>query len=320
MLSATQNSPASNFTAPDCSLSVDFVDGTIPANNLMPLKTLPILLVNSKMKIIDGKKIADGILAKLKERIKKDSLKPCLAVILVGDNPASRLYVQRKEEAAQRIGIEVKKYLLPKKVSEEEILKIIDSLNQDKEVDGILIQMPLPKGISPDRIIRAINPEKDVDGFLEESEFDSPFILAIWQALEATGEDLKNKKAVALVNSDVFGERLCRFLKRKGLKAEYFLGVHLLKDLGEDLGVGLLKKEANILITALGQSNFIKGSMIKQGVILIDGGISKKGKRVIGDVDFESVKEKAKWLSPVPGGLGPLTVAFLLKNVVLAAE
>jgi methylenetetrahydrofolate dehydrogenase (NADP+)/methenyltetrahydrofolate cyclohydrolase len=268
------------------------------------------------VKIIDGKKIADGILAKLKEKIKKDSLKPCLAVILVGDNPASRLYVQRKEEAAQRIGIEVKKYLLPKKVSEEEILKIIDSLNQDKEVDGILIQMPLPKGISPDRIIRAINPEKDVDGFLEESEFDSPFILAIWQALEATGEDLKNKKAIALVNSDVFGERLCRFLKRKELKAEYFLGAQLLKD----LGVQLLKKEANILITVLGQPNFIKGSMIRQGVILIDGGISKKGKRVIGDVDFESVKEKAKWLSPVPGGLGPLTVAFLLKNVVLAAE
>jgi len=259
------------------------------------------------MKNIDGKKIADGILEDLKEEIKNMSFELCLGVVLVGDDPASLLYVQKKEESADKIGIEIKKYILSKDSSEEEILEIVNFLNQDKQVNGILVQMPLPKHVSSDKIIQAINPKKDVDGFLLKSKFDSPFVLAIQKAINATGEDLNNKKIIALVNSDAFGKIVKRIIK-----ADYLIG--FIKDYINDL------KKADVIITALGQPNIIKSSMIKQNVILIDGGISKKNGRIVGDVDKKSVKEKAKWLSPVPGGIGPMTIAFLLKNVVLSIK
>jgi len=277
------------------------------------------------MKIINGKKIADKILADLKKEIEEKKLQPCLAVILVGDDAASRLYVQKKEQAAQKIGIEIKKYNLSEQTSEKEILDLIGSLNQDKQINGILVQLPLPKGLSADRIIHAIALQKDVDGFLPKSKFDSPFILSIWQALQATKENLKNKKIVALVNSDVFGLALSRFLRKKGLKDVKYIKVRPFDSttLPQDKVVvkrSDLKLKVDILISVCGQANFIKGDMIKKGVILIDGGISKQNGKVVGDIDQESVKDKAKWLSPVPGGLGPMTVAFLLKNVVLAAK
>jgi len=260
------------------------------------------------MNLIDGKKIADGILEELKKEIEEKKLKLCLGLILVGDNPASQLYVRKKEEAAQEIGIEIKKKILPQDVSEEEILKVINQFNQDDQVSGILVQMPLPKGINSDKIIKAINSEKDVDGFLPESKFDSPFILAIEQALKSTGEDLDNKKSIALVNSEIFGQSLVNFFKNKGLTISIEVGPLQRSDL--ELG------SADVIITALGQPEVIKSSMIKHGVILIDGGISKKNGKIVGDIDRESVQGKSSWLSPVPGGLGPLTVAFLLKNLI----
>jgi methylenetetrahydrofolate dehydrogenase (NADP+)/methenyltetrahydrofolate cyclohydrolase len=283
------------------------------------------------VKIIDGKKIADQILVDLKKQIKLKKNKPCLAVILVGNEPASRLYVRVKEKAARKIGIGIKKYILSSKASEEEILKNIELLNQDSEINGILVQMPLPKSISTDKVVKAIALEKDVDGFVKGSQFVSPFVSAIWQALLATGEDLDNKKAVALVNSEVFGQALSRFLREKGLTADYVILRALRFAQGqappeesreksnEIASLTLaMTKNADVIITALGQPNVIKGNMIKEKVILIDGGINRIDEKTIGDIDADSVKEKAKWLSPVPGGLGPITVAFLLKNVVLA--
>lgn len=248
------------------------------------------------MKIINGKKIADRILADLTKEIKKKKLNPSLAVILVGDNPVSLLYVQKKEQAAQKIGVEIKKYLLLEKVSEKEILDLINSLNDNRQVNGILVQLPLPNHLAADKIIQAVRPAKDVDGFVKNSRFKSPFILAVERALQETSRDLTGKKAVALVNSDIFGQVLKSQLKK----------LEFIKDL----------KKADIIITALGRPQIIKGEMIKQGAILIDGGISKIDGKTVGDIDRESVKEKAKWLAPVPGGLGPLTVAFLLKNLV----
>ena len=250
------------------------------------------------MKIINGKKIADRILADLKEEIDKKKLKPILTVILVGHDSASRLYIQKKEAAAQKIGIEIRKNFLLEQTSEKEILDLIDSLNQNKQIDGILVQMPLPKNISANKVIQAIKPAKDVDGFVKGSQFKSPFILAIKRALEETGQDLTDKKVALLVNSDIFAQAL-----KSQLREVKFI---------EDL------KKADIIIIALGQPNVIKGDMIKQGAILIDGGISKQNGKAVGDIDQESVKNKAKWLSPVPGGLGPLTVAFLLRNVIKA--
>ncbi len=250
------------------------------------------------MKIINGKKIADRILLDLKKRIKLKKIEPCLAVVLVGGDSASRLYVRKKEEAARKIGVEIRKHIFSKQVPEKNILNLIDSLNQDRRINGILVQMPLPKNISANEVVQAINPAKDVDGFVKNSQFESPFILAIKQALRETGQNLADKKVALLVNSDIFGQALKSQLKE----------VEFVKDL----------KKADIIITALGQPNIIKGDMIKQGAILIDGGISKQNGKVVGDINQESVKDKAEWLSPVPGGLGPLTVAFLLSNLIKA--
>jgi len=254
------------------------------------------------MQIIDGKKIANGILAELKKEIELKKVKLCLAIVLVGDNPSSLVYIKAKEKAAARIGIKVKKILLPKELSESQILEVIRELNENSDVDGVLVQLPLPKGISPDRIIKEINPKKDIDGLLSNSDFDSPFILSIWEALKATKENLKDKKIVALVNSEVFSRRLSVFLKQRGLGLDQVESDNLLT--------------ADVLIMALGEPELIKGDMIKEGAILIDGGISRIDGKIAGDINMESVKQKAKWLSPVPGGLGPLTVAFLLKNLV----
>jgi len=251
------------------------------------------------MNLINGKKISEEILEELKKEIQKRSIKPCLGVILVGDDKASHIYVNKKEESAERIGIKIKKYVLDKDVSEKEILETINILNLDNQVNGILIQLPLPQHISSETIIKAINPEKDVDGFLSESKFDSPFILAIERALNEAG-GIENKKVVALVNSEIFGQAL-----KLRFNIEYQTQIN-------DLS------QFDVIITALGQSEVIKESMIKSGVILIDGGISKKNGKIVGDVDRESVRNKVSWLSPVPGGLGPMTVSFLLKNVVLA--
>lgn len=262
------------------------------------------------MKIINGKKIADRILADLKKEIDQKNLQPCLAIVLVGDDSSSRLYLQKKEEAAQRIGVAIKKHELPGQTSEKEVLDLINSLNQDKQIDGILVQLPLPNQLTTDKIVQAINPDKDVDGFVKGSQFESPFILAIWQALVATGQKLNDKRIIALVNSDIFGRSLQAYLK--GLEVNYLLGFNdeFLADL----------KKADVLISVLGQPRLIRGEMIKEGAILIDGGISRVDNKVVGDVDREDIQEKVGWLTPVPGGLGPLTVAFLLKNVVLAAR
>ena len=264
------------------------------------------------MKIINGRKIADKILFNLKKKIKEKKTKPCLAIILIGHDPASEIYVSLKEKTAQKIGIEIKKYLLSDQTSENEILDIIGLLNKDNQVNGILVQFLLPKHISSEKIIQAINLEKDVDGFLSESKFDPPFIMAMWQAIKETKEDLKDKKTIALVNSDIFGKTLTEFLKTKNLKVEYVLSKS--KTIEEET------EQADILITAIGQPHFIKNSMIKKGAILIDGGISKKNGKIVGDVDIESIKKKAKWITSTPGGLGPITIALLLKNVVLVSK
>ncbi len=263
------------------------------------------------MRIINGQKRAIEILDNLRKEIKEKKIKPSLAIILANNDPASRLYVRIKEKTAKKIGVDFKKYLFSDKISEEEILEKIDILNQDNKINGILVQMPLSKEMSADRIIQRILPAKDVDGFLPQSKFNSPFILAIWEALKLTREKLKDKKILALVNSDIFGKNLCFFLKKKDLKINYLKPADFTKEVSQF-------KKTDVLITALGKPNFINSAMIKKGSILIDGGISKKGNNILGDIDRNSVQKKAAWLSPSPGGVGPLTVAFLFKNLILA--
>jgi methylenetetrahydrofolate dehydrogenase (NADP+)/methenyltetrahydrofolate cyclohydrolase len=263
------------------------------------------------MNLIDGRKISQKILKGVKEEVKAEDLSPWLAVVLVGSDPASSVYVRLKEKKAQEVGIRIRKYVLPDDTSDSELLKIVDVLNRDSKINGILVQLPLPENLTTDKIINGIKKEKDVDGFLKESRFEPPFILGIEKAIKETGLSLKNKKIMALVNSEVFGEKLQSFFKNRNLDLEYILRK---KGNLENL------KQADILITACGKPELIDVSFVKDGVILIDGGISKTNGRIEGDINRQSVAAKTKWLTPVPGGLGPLTIAFLLKNVVEACK
>ncbi|MDP2918540.1 MAG: bifunctional 5,10-methylenetetrahydrofolate dehydrogenase/5,10-methenyltetrahydrofolate cyclohydrolase [bacterium] len=282
------------------------------------------------MKLFDGKKAARKILKETENEIKKKKRnRPALAVILVGDDPASKLYIKLKKEAGAKIGIKVQEYLFAAGTKEEEIITKIKILNEDKKTHGIIVQLPLPAMLNPDRVISAISPKKDVDGFQkenkrfslikekEEPRFSPVLPRAILIALdEALKNDLKDKKIVALVNSDVFGQSLKTALEKEGAQINC-----LVRKACVIMGVHNEVKEADVLISVCGCPRFIKGDMIKDGVILIDAGITRYSDgKVVGDIDSESVKTKAAFLTPVPGGVGPLTVALLLKNVYLAAK
>ncbi len=266
------------------------------------------------MVIFNGKKIADKILSDLKKKTDRLKIRPKLAVILVGEDKSSELFIRNKKRAAKEIGIGVFLYKFKENVPEKEIVRKIKNLDNDKSVNGIIVQLPLPKGFSPEKIIGAVSPLKDVDGFGKRSSFSSPFISALLIALKNSTKDIKGKKILALVNSDIFGNRLRFFLKKEGIKAEYILR--------KNFSLNKIKKDrADIIITVCGSPNLIKGDMIEKGTILIDGGITvTRNKKTVGDVDRKSVSGKAAFLTPVPGGTGPLTVALLLKNVYLAAN
>ncbi len=257
------------------------------------------------MWIFNGKKIADETLSDLKKKIKKRGLKLKLAVISVDRDLASELFIRNKKRAAQKIGINLLHYKFKEKVREKEIIERIERLNSDSSVNGIIVQLPLPKNLNTSKIIGRISSQKDVDGFQKKTPFPSPLISAIRIALKSSTENLKGKKIVALVNSDFFGKALKLSLAKEKIKIDY-----LKNRKSSEI------RKADIVISVCGCPNLIKGDMIKRGVVLIDAGITLlKNKKVAGDVDRKSVEKKAGFLTPVPGGLGPLTVAFLFKNV-----
>lgn len=277
------------------------------------------------MKIFDGKKSATAILEEIKENVSKSKKIPKIAVILVGQSRESKLYIRIKREAAHYVGIKIEEYDFKERTKEADIIQKIISLNCDKSVDGLIVQLPLPEGFDAEKIISTIAPEKDVDGFHKINrrllEKGKPFFypvlpLAIFTSLKCALKDAKNKKIFAVVNSEVFGETLRNFFKREKIKINYVL-------LGK-ISSSRLKartQSADVIISVCGFSNLIKGDMIKDGAILIDAGMRFENKKKLkGDIDRESVKGKASFLTPVPGGIGPLTVAFLLKNVYLATK
>lgn len=262
------------------------------------------------IKIFNGKSKAEEILSELKRKIKGSKIKPGLAVISVGSDPASRLFIKNKKKAAQKIEIKVFHYKFKASVKEKAVLERIRKLNADRNVNGIIVQLPLPGKLNTTRVISQISFKKDVDGFRKKSGFSSPLISGILIALKNSSRNLRKGKVIALVNSDIFGKTLEASLKKKGIKITYLKNRKSSKI-----------KSADILITVLGKPGLIKGKMVKDGVALIDAGITVRGKnRVIGDVDRESVTEKASFLTPVPGGIGPLNVALLLKNVYLSSR
>ncbi len=285
--------------------------------------------------IIDGKKISSEIKEGLKEKIenlKKSGKVPGLAAILVGDNPASEVYVNMKAKACEKVGIHSEVYRYPNDLSESELLKKIEELNEKKTIHGILVQFPTPEQISEEKVILAIDPKKDVDGF---HPFNVGMILAgkptflpctplgIQELLVRSGNDPSGKHVVILGRGSLVGRPLAPMLyqKAKGANATVTICHTATKDL---LGV---TRQADILIAAMGRAKFVTADMVKPGVVVIDVGTNriedpstKSGYRSVGDVDFESVSQVAKAITPVPGGVGPMTIAMLLSNTVKACE
>lgn len=265
------------------------------------------------MKLLYGKPIADDILNRLKNDISLREKKPGLAVILIGDDQASHLYVSLKEKTAYEIGMNFSRFDFAKNVSENEILDLIQKLNADEKIHGIIVQLPLPDSFDSEKIISKINPKKDADGFCAKSEKDLQpvFSRAIILLAESSREILKGKKAAIVANSDEFGKIMMSVFKQKNVLAEYFLA--------KDISANLDKiREADIVVSAVGSPGLLNGQMLKEGAIVIDGGIEKVNGKVTGDVNFASTKEKDGFISPVPGGVGPLTIACLLENVFIA--
>ena len=265
------------------------------------------------MKLLYGKPIADDILNRLKKDISSYIEKPGLAVVLIGNDQASQLYVLLKEKTAGEIGINFFRFDIAENVSENEILELIQKLNTDEKVHGIIVQLPLPAGFDSGKIISKINPKKDVDGFFAKSEEDLQpvFSRAIILLAESSEEILVGKKAIVVANSDEFGKIMTTAFEQKNILAEYFLA----KNISENLGT---IREADIVVSAVGSQGLINSQMLKEGAIVIDGGIEKVNGKVTGDFDFASIKEKSGFISPVPGGVGPVTIACLLENVYIA--
>lgn len=254
------------------------------------------------VKKIDGTAIAEKIKDVIAQNIfKLKGSRPNLAIVLVGERADSQLYVALKEREGKKVGVETHVYKMPVDISEEELLDVIGFLNKDASIDGLLVQLPLPEKFNTDKVIAAINPLKDVDGFhpLHPEYVISPVLAAILACLEDIKFSGAGKSACVLYNSEVFGRSIKDILEKKGLKVS-------LKDNPE---------KADLLVTALGEPHKIKKEMIKDGAVIIDIGITKKDLKVLGDVDFEDVKDKASYITPVPGGIGPMTIAFLFKNV-----
>lgn len=263
------------------------------------------------MKLLYGKPIAEKILNRLKNEIFQSSEKPGLAVILVGNDEASKIYVSLKEKTAKEIGINFFPHKLSEDVSEEEIFDLIEKLNADEKVHGIIVQLPLPKGFNSEKIISKIDPKKDADGFSKKGKLPAVFTRAIMLMLESSGEKLKNKKAVVVANSDEFGRAMSSMLEQKNIKAEYLLSKYISTNID-------ILKQADVVISAVGLKGIINGNMIKNGTVVVDGGIDKISGKVWGDMDFLSTEKKSGFLTPVPGGVGPVTIACLLENVFTA--
>ncbi len=268
--------------------------------------------------VIDGKALSEKILLELKKKVADLKRPPGLAAILIGDDPASDLYVRNKEKACNKIGIIFHKYLCANKcfenTTETQILEMIGWLNKDPEVDGIIVQLPLPKQFDSKKIIKHIDPKKDVDGFHPQNKpvgkteplITSPLIDAVMAALLYTGESIAGRTAVVVTKNPIFSDPLITALKNKGLITKTANP--------KNKKLAGLTKQADVLISVAGQKKLIKKSMVKPGAVVIDVGINLVGvNKFVGDVD-PKVKEVAGWLTPVPGGIGPLTVAMLLKN------
>ena len=287
-------------------------------------------------KLLDGKKLAEITREEVRKDVKawveKGNRAPFLQVALIGNDPASDVYVGAKMRACEEVGIETDTLRMPDTISSRELKDTIEQFNNDDSIDGILVQLPLPRHLSKYDVIECIDHRKDVDGFhpmnigrlaLSQPTFRSCTPAGIFELLNYYSITTKSKHAVVVGASQIVGSPMAVMLSREsgGGKATTTICHKFTKDLTQHT------ISADILVVAAGQPNLIKGEMVKEGVIVVDVGMNripddskKRGYRLVGDVDFESVKEKASWITPVPGGVGPMTVAMLMKNTLLAAK
>ena len=285
--------------------------------------------------IIDGKQVAADMRAELKDevaKLKEQGIVPGLGVILVGEDPASQSYVTAKERACENIGIYSDDNRLPAETSQEELMALVEKMNNDSKINGILVQLPLPKGLNEAEVLLAIDPAKDVDGFhpinvgkmmVGEKAFLPCTPHGIIQLLIRSGVTIEGAEVVIVGRSNIVGKPLANMLiqKKPGANATVTVCHTRTKDLLSHT------KRADIVIAAAGRPNTVTADMVKEDVVVIDVGVNrvedatkKKGYRLVGDVDFETVKEKASFITPVPGGVGPMTITMLLYNTVESAK
>lgn len=269
--------------------------------------------------IINGKEIAENILNNIKKEVENFDVKPTLAVIIVGNDPASKVYVKNKIKKSEFLGFNSILKELPEDIQKEELLDVIKNLNNDKNVNGILLQLPLPNGLDEKDFLDEISPIKDVDGFTTYNsgklfKGEKPYSIActpkgIIKLLETKNINLEGKVAVVVGRSNIVGKPVANLLLQKN--ATVIQAHSKTKNLPEIL------KLADIIISATGKEEFIKGDMVKKGAIIIDVGITRnKNGKLTGDVDFESVYNKVSYITPVPGGVGPMTIATLMENTL----
>lgn len=270
--------------------------------------------------------IAVQKLLTVKETIENKDLTPALAVVLVGDDPASHLYVKLKQKAAKEVGVELRTYFCEALTPRDEIVQSINFLNADPDTHGIIVQLPLPDHLDADEIVNMIDPQKDADGFhrvnqekfLADEEGVFPvFPRAIMSLIDSCGDDLRGKNAVVLGKSDVFDRVMTHALVQRGCETQFIRCVDK-KDFSPKEKE--LINSADIIVTAAGMPEFVSCDLIKDDTIVIDGGISKKGEKIMGDIAQKTCKDRDIILSPVPGGVGPVTIACLLENAVELAQ
>jgi len=285
--------------------------------------------------LIKGAEVAAQIREELKKEIAdlkaKHNIVPGLVTVLVGADPASQVYVGQKEKTSKELGIYSERYDLPENTKQEELLKLIDKLNKDPKINGILVQLPLPKHLNEEQVLISIDPKKDVDGFhpinvgrlmIGEPDYLPCTPAGIQQLLIRSGIIIEGAEVVVVGRSNIVGKPIANMLIQKAPGANATVTICHTKT----RDIAFHTRRADILIAAIGKAKFITGDMVKEGVVVIDVGVNEvgktaEGKRILsGDVDFESVSQKAKAITPVPGGVGPMTITMLMMNTIKAAK
>jgi methylenetetrahydrofolate dehydrogenase (NADP+)/methenyltetrahydrofolate cyclohydrolase len=271
--------------------------------------------------ILDGKKLRDELLVQYKEKIKKEKLNITLAIILVGNNEASKLYIKNKEKYCTEVGIKVDKYLLDEDTSEEVLINLIKDLNEDEKVIGIILQSPVPDGIDFDKCSGMILPSKDVDGFTKDNVYNLYLnkksilpctVKGIIKLLEYYNIEINGKNVAIIGRGNIVGKPLAMALENRNAT------VSLLHSKTKDLK--MFTKDADIVVVACGIPKLLKKEMIKEGSVVIDVGISRVDGKIVGDIDFDNIKDIALFVTPNPGGIGPMTIAMIIDNLIEMGE